>query len=130
MTGLIWFVQVAHDPLFRAVDPATFPAYHREHMRLTTLVVGPLILAEAGAAIGILGLRLSCPSASWAGVVRLAVVWGGTMFLAVPRHDALARGFSSSAHAARVATNWIRTVAWTARAVLSLTMVADAMRAS
>lgn len=130
MTGLIWFVQVVHYPLFGAVDPATFPAYHREHMRLTTLVVGPLMLAEAGAAIAIVALRLSSPRLSWAGVALLAIVWGATMFLSVPRHDDLAHGFSASAHAALVATNWVRTVAWTARAVLALTMVADAMRAS
>lgn len=130
MAGLIWFVQVVHYPLFGGVDVATFPAYHREHMRLTTLVVGPLMLAEAGAAITIVALRLSSPTPSWMGVALLAVVWGATLFLAVPRHDELAQDFTASAHAALVATNWIRTVAWTARAVLSLTMVADVMPAS
>jgi hypothetical protein len=130
MAGLIWFVQVVHYPLFGAVDTATFPAYHRAHLRLTTLVVGPLMLAEAGAAIAILAFRLSSSSQSWAGVVLLAIAWGATMFLSVPRHDELAYGFSTSAHAALVATNWVRTVAWTARAALALTMVANAMRAS
>jgi len=52
------------------------------------------------------------------------------MWLSVPRHEELAHGFAVSTHQALVATNWIRTVAWTVRAVLSLTMVAGAMRAS
>lgn len=128
MAGLIWFVQVVHYPLFGAIDLATFPAYHREHVRLTTLVVGPLMLAEAAAAMAIVALRLSSPWLSWAGVALLAVVWGATMFLSVPRHDELAHGFSASAQAALVATNWIRTVAWSARAGLSLVMVDGAIR--
>ena len=130
MAGVIWFVQVVHYPLFGAVDPDTFLAYHRQHLRLTTLVVGPLMLAEAGAAIAIVALRVSSPTLSWLGVVLLAIVWGATMWLSVPRHDELAHGFAALAHAALVGTNWIRTVAWTARAVLSLTMVADVMPAS
>jgi hypothetical protein len=130
MAGLIWFVQMVHYPLFGAVDAAAFQAYHREHLRLTTLVVGPLMLAEASAAIAILVLQLSSPSTAWAGVVLLAIVWGATLFLSVPRHKQLAHGFTVSAHATLVATNWIRTVAWSARAALSMTMVASAMRAS
>ena len=55
---------------------------------------------------------------------------GAIMFLSVPRHDEPTVGFSASAHAALEATNRVRTDAWTARAVLALTMVADAMRAS
>ncbi|MEP7117458.1 MAG: hypothetical protein ABI880_07750 [Acidobacteriota bacterium] len=128
MTGLIWLVQVVHYPLFGAVDAAAFPTYHREHMHLVTLVVGPLMLIEATAAIAILTLRVSPPSLAWAGVVLLAVVWGATILLSVPHHDALTRGFSAATLAALVGTNWIRTVAWTARAGLSLLMVAGAMR--
>lgn len=128
MTGLIWLVQVVHYPLFASVDAAAFPAYHRQHIRLITLVVGPLMLVEAGAAIAIAVLQLASPWLAWAGVVLLAVVWGTTMLMSVPQHDALARGFSASAHTALVATNWIRTIAWTARAGLALGIVADAMR--
>ncbi len=127
MTGLIWLVQVVHYPLFAAIDPTAFPAYHREHLRLITLVVGPLMLVEAGAAIAVTMLRLSPPWLAWLGVVLLVVVWGTTMWLSVPQHDALARGFNASAHGALLATNWIRTVAWTARASVSLAMVARAM---
>ena len=53
MTGLIWFVQVVHYPLMADVDAQAFATYHREHSRLTTLVVGPLMLIEAGAAMWI-----------------------------------------------------------------------------
>ena len=127
MAGLIWFVQIVHYPLFGAVDPGAFAVYHRQHLRLTTLVVGPLMVAEAGAAIAIVALRVASPTLGWTGVVLLAIVWSATMWLSVPRHDELAHGFAVSSHAGLLATNWIRTAAWTARAVLSLTMVADAV---
>lgn len=128
MAGLIWLVQVVHYPLFDAVGAAAFPVYHREHMRLITLVVGPLMLVEAGAGLAILALRVAPAPLAWTGVALLAVVWGATMFLSVPHHDALSRGVSAASLAGLVGSNWIRTVAWTARAGVSLAMVASAMR--
>jgi hypothetical protein len=43
--------------------------------------------------------------------------------LQAPRHVALRRGFDPSVHARLVATNWIRTAAWSARSVLALAML-------
>jgi hypothetical protein len=48
------------------------------------------------------------------------VIWLSTALLQVPRHRALEAGFDPAAHRALVATNWIRTVAWTARGFLLL----------
>ena len=39
MTGLIWFVQVVHYPLFSEVEPGDFLRYHAAHPRRTTRVV-------------------------------------------------------------------------------------------
>ena len=54
MTGLIWCVQLVHYPLFRAVGEPGYAAYQDAHMRLTTLVVGPLMLLEAATALWLL----------------------------------------------------------------------------
>jgi hypothetical protein len=35
-------------------------------------------------------------------------------------HNALANGFDAQAHARLVDTNWIRTLAWTARGIFAL----------
>ncbi len=129
MAGLIWFVQVVHYPLFASVDAQVFPAYHLAHTRLTTLVVGPLMLIEAATALWIVGGRSATPPQAWIGLALLAAVWGATMWISVPRHTALAEGFNATAHAGLVATNWIRTVGWSLRAALSLAMVAGALRA-
>ena len=123
MTGLIAFVQIVHYPLFGAVDAASFSAYHREHLRRTTLVVAPLMLVEAATALAIAVLGLASRLTSATALALLGVVWGATMLLSVPRHNDLARQFTVSTHAALVATNWIRTIAWGARAALSLAML-------
>jgi hypothetical protein len=118
MTGLIWFVQIVHYPLFASVGRADFAAYEREHTRRTTLVVGPVMLVEALAAIALLAARPS--PAAWSGLGLLAVIWISTAFLQVPQHNILGFGFDPAAHARLVQTNWLRTAAWTARALLAL----------
>jgi hypothetical protein len=130
MTGLIWFVQVVHYPLFRSVGAPGYAAYQAEHMRLATLVVGPLMLLEAATALWLVLDRPAfvSPAQAWAGLALLAVAWLATVFLSVPRHEALRHGFDASAHAALVATNWIRTAAWSARSVLLLLALRAALR--
>lgn len=121
MTGLIWFVQVVHYPLFARVGADGFADYETAHAARTTWVVAPLMIAEAATA---LWLALARPpgvraEAAWLGLGLVVVIWGSTAFLQVPRHSELAAGFSVEAHRALVATNWARTVAWSVRAGLA-----------
>jgi hypothetical protein len=122
MTGLIWFVQVVHYPLFGVVGSNGYAAYQEEHMRLTTRVVAPLMALEAATALWLVldRPRFVSPTQAWTGLILLAVIWSSTAWLSVPRHEALLRGFDASAHAALVSTNWIRTAAWTGRSILLL----------
>ena len=76
MVGIIWFVQIVHYPLFARVGTTGFPAYSAAHSRLTGLVVGPPMLAEAATAVA---LVLGPPPgvSSWlavSGLVLLAVI--------------------------------------------------------
>ena len=50
MTGLIWFVQVVHYPLFSAVGRDRFSEYEGRHSRLTGRVVGAPMLLELATA--------------------------------------------------------------------------------
>ena len=52
----------------------------------------------------------------------LAVVWISTFAVQVPLHRRLAEGYDAARHRRLVLSNWIRTLAWTARAVLVLTI--------
>ncbi len=122
LTGLIWFVQIVHYPLFAAVGDSRFPSYERLHSELTTRVVAPVMIVEAITAVALLAVRpamLGVPAA-WSGLGFVILIWISTAFVQVPQHRVLAAGFSSSAHSKLVATNWIRTLAWSARSLLLL----------
>ena len=58
-----------------------------------------------------------------AGISLVAVIWLSTAFIQVPCHNRLVDGFDEEAHSRLVGSNWIRTVAWTIRGVLSLAML-------
>ncbi len=120
MVGVIWFVQVVHYPLFGGVGAAEFRAYAAAHGRRTTWVVAPPMLLEVGTALLLVWRRpVAMPAwSAWAGLLLLAVVWGSTFGLQVPRHEELGAGFDARAHRRLVRTNWLRTTAWTARGAL------------
>ncbi|MFZ9881304.1 MAG: hypothetical protein ACO3QC_07885 [Phycisphaerales bacterium] len=128
MTGLIWFVQVVHYPLFSAVGGTEFAAYSRAHQSLTTLVVGPAMLVEAlSAGLLVFARPAGIPAwLAWLGLALVAVIWLSTAMLQVPAHGRLAGGFDASTHGFLVGTNWIRTVCWSLRAVVVVVMLAAA----
>ena len=118
MTGLIWCIQVVHYPLFARVGAAGYRDYQMAHQGLITLIVGPAMLAEAAATALLLLTRRD--AVTIAGAALLAVIWLSTAFLQVPAHNVLTAGFDADAHARLVNTNWIRTLAWSARGLLAL----------
>lgn len=124
MVGLIWFVQLCHYPLFARVGPEAFDDYHAGHLPRTAVVVGPLMLLELGAAVALVGSPAPGRGRlAWLGLGLLALVWMSTALLQVPVHRALERGFDARVHRSLVRTNWIRTVAWSARGVVALLLL-------
>jgi hypothetical protein len=120
MTGLIWFVQVVHYPLFTEVGPERFAEYHSAHLRTTSAVVVPAMLLEALTAIL---LVLKAPGAQLkrgfaAGLLILLLIWAVTFFVSVPIHDDLALRYDIVMIDRLVNTNWLRTAGWSVRAVL------------
>jgi len=120
LVGLIWMVQVVHYPLFARVGLAEFVRYETAHASLITLVVGPLMLLELLTALLLLSVWPTSlpPWLGWLGLALIGLIWLTTMFVSVPLHARLAQGFDAQVHALLVATNWIRTLAWTARGLL------------
>lgn len=126
MVGLIWFVQIVHYPMLRNVGDESFLDYIRLHQRLTTWVVAPFMLIEAFTAVGLVYWSPGNISATWwwTGIALIFVIWLSTAALQVPRHGALVEhGFSMTQYSSLLATNWIRTAAWTARGILMTTIV-------
>ncbi len=124
MVGLIWLIQVVHYPLFAQVGEENFVRYSEDHQRLITLIVLPLMVCEL---ITSFWLRTNRPQAVpdnfvIAGIVLVVVIWLSTFFIQVPQHGRLATAFDLGTIQLLVRGNWIRTVAWSLRGVLSLYM--------
>jgi hypothetical protein len=117
MAGLIWFVQIVHYPMMASFDHQKFSSHEKEHCDRTGWVVVPLMLGEVFTFALLLFEGMRSNTFLLSGVL-LGVIWASTFLLQVPLHRALLEGWNVRAHRQLVATNWIRTSAWTARAGL------------
>jgi hypothetical protein len=122
LVGLIWTIQVVHYPLMAAVGKAEWAAYHAAHSERITFLVAPLMLAEVVAAGALVLARPSSVPlwAAWFACGLVAAAWLATGFLSVPSHGRLSAGLSVQEIGYLVATNWVRTAAWSARGGLLL----------
>lgn len=112
-------VQLVHYPMMGKLGQ-TFDDCHKFHLSGMGVVVGPVMLVEAGTAVALCWTNSASPI-WWLGVMLLACIWASTFFTQVPLHNQLACGFDPRIHRRLVRSNWVRTVAWTLRSVLALT---------
>ena len=120
MTALIWFVQLVQYPSFSRVGADFFPAFHTLHSSRITFIVGPLMIGEAVSAVGLLWrpARVTESWEIWLGIGLVSVIWASTFLLQVAMHGRLSKGFDEQAWRFLVTSNWVRTMAWSARAAL------------
>ena len=120
MCGVIWVVQLVHYPGFAYVDHNEFVAFHRHHTRKISMVVIPTMVVEwlTGAYL----LFAQVPSYGQGLHIVLfailAVIWLSTFLVQAPLHSKLKHGKDSTSIKKLVATNWVRTIGWTARAAI------------
>ncbi len=127
MTGVIWFVQVVHYPLFASVGADEWQSYHRKHSRRTTwVVIAPMTidLATSVALVAVVPDGVS-PVLVAAGAVAV-VTWGATGLLAVPAHRHLGDGWHGGVGRRLTLTNWVRTTAWSLHSLVVLAALAQA----
>ena len=112
---LIWLVQIIIYPGFHRIPSANFVAYHRWYAFRISVVVMPLMLGEI--------VLLLCwwwggaeRSAAYIATLAVFVVWLSTFGLQVPTHKRLQHGKDDDLIRRLVATNWIRTLAWSIKA--------------
>ena len=133
MTGVIWVIQLVHYPIFDAIehgdDNAGWAAFARRHTSSISLVVGPLMLAE-----GISGVWLAAdppPGVSQvlavSSLALMGLAYGVTAFVSAPLHTRLAHHFDAGLHRRLLDTNWIRTAAWSGRAILLVVIAFSAI---
>ena len=117
LAGLIWSIQLLVYPQFRRVKAEEFIEFHFAHCLRTGLLVAPLLLVEAGTAAVLLwqGHR-ELPFIISVGLIP--VIWLSTAVFQAPLHVKLMRGYDAEIIRRLTLTNWLRTLAWTARGVL------------
>ena len=130
MFGVIWIVQVVHYPLMRFVSGEQFARFETAHRVRISWVVGPLMAVEGLCVLAFLfappaGLSWWLP---WAGAAAEAVAIGTTVFVSAPLHERLNARFDAATLDRLVVTNWIRTVAWSARAAVAIAILIAVLR--
>ncbi|MDG1896544.1 MAG: hypothetical protein P8J37_16700 [Fuerstiella sp.] len=129
MAGLICCVQVVPYPWFANVGSDQFKTYEELHQRLTTWVVGPAMLVELATAVMLLKVMpAESRTLAWIGLVLVVLIWLSTALLSVPAHNSLTIKYTTAAYQKLITTNWLRTIAWTARGILVLVMTYRCMK--
>jgi hypothetical protein len=120
LTGLIWTVQVVHYPSFGLVPKAAWPAFHAAHTRRMSYVVLVPMVLELGLAAWLAwaGRAVLPAGAGWWSLGLVGLILAATFFISVPFHNRLEQGFDYIAIDGLTRTNWLRTLAWTARMML------------
>ncbi len=126
MVGLIWMVQIVHYPMLGQLSELAPSTAALDHQRRISLVVGPLMAVEGVTALALLVSRPATMGAlqAWLAASLLGVALLSTIALQVPLHGRLAQGHDAEVMRRLLATNWIRTVAWTARGVVLAVVLA------
>ena len=131
MTGVIWFVQWVHYPLLATVSVEHAVETAVDHQRRTGQVLAIPMALEGVTTLWLLASRPDVVSLilPWLGAVLLAVALGSTVFLSVPLHAKMATNPTVDVGRRLVVTNWPRTIAWSARAVVCAVMLLQVVRA-
>lgn len=124
MVGFIWTIQVLQYPLMAEVPRDGFRRFEEVHQRRVTAVIalfGPLEVVMAS--LVFLTVDTVPSWLSFGSGAVLAAIWTSTAFFYAPLHARLAEGFDEHLHRRLVDTNWLRTIAWTARGVAAAWML-------
>jgi hypothetical protein len=120
LTGVIWVVQLVQYPFFAYIKPESFTKYHDDYRFWITPVVAPPMIVELLSSIFLVFYPPENIDSRLIlfGLILTVITWASTFFRQVPLHEKLAAGFDAKTHAALVHTNWLRTAAWSLRALL------------
>ncbi|MFZ4596200.1 MAG: hypothetical protein ACOYOF_18225 [Verrucomicrobiaceae bacterium] len=127
MVGVIWLVQLLVYPAMREVPAERWIPWHLQHCQRISYVVGPLMLGEVFTALG-LWLQGLSGAVFYISLALLAVNWLSTLVIQIPLHGICEGVHSPTAIRQLITTNWIRTLAWSARGALVGVLVLEATR--
>ena len=120
MTGVIWFVQIIHYPLFKFIPEESFPNFSVLHSTNAGYIVIVPMVTELITSILLLKWHPNGLPYYYflTGFILVLIIWFSTFLLQVPIHDSLSKGYDERRVDMLVKTNWLRTTAWSLRAML------------
>lgn len=126
MVGVIWTVQLVHYPMLAAMSELVPSTAATDHQRRISWVVGPLMAAEGATALVLLVDRPASMGwlSAWLAAALLGVALLSTIVVQVPLHSRLAAGHDDATARRLITSNWLRTIAWTARGLVLAVVVA------
>ncbi|HEY0777996.1 MAG TPA: hypothetical protein VGD56_08525 [Gemmatirosa sp.] len=132
LTGVSWFVQLVHYPLFAQVAEPGWSGYAAEQERRLALAVGgPMLLELVTAALLVVAPPVWLPRAmAVALAVLVGVVWLLTWRLERPLRTRLAARFDRFAHRTLVLSHWVRVLAWWTRSSFLLLIASQVLTAA
>jgi hypothetical protein len=115
MTGICWFVQIIHYPLFHEISSKDFPNYEQKNYRTTYLTV-PVMIVELFT--GIYLLFNAYADLFLYNMILLFFIELSTILFQIPIQISLSKKGSSIMISKLVYTNWIRTILWSVRCII------------
>lgn len=115
MTGIIWFVQIIHYPLYKKIDRQSFLAYEQLHTRLAFYLIGPMMLAELVSTLIVAWLFTHTLTILL--LIMVVVMWLSTFMVQARIHRQLTKAYDETKLNRLIRTNWFRTIVWTVKGI-------------
>lgn len=124
LTGLIWYVQIVHYPLYKLVSQEDWLEYEKAHVRRTKWVTFYPMLVEALTGVLTLYMWYSKNMAieilllmGINGILALST-WITTFTIQYPLHMQLCQAYNLVYIQRLINSNWLRVFIWTLRSIL------------
>ncbi|MAF78956.1 MAG: hypothetical protein CME63_16180 [Halobacteriovoraceae bacterium] len=120
MLGVIWVIQIVHYPSFRFAKLGPFRDFTSFHVKAISSIVIPLMTIEL-----LSGSFLAYKSPRPLILLNFTLIlltWLSTFILSVPLHNKLSQDFDLKNIEKLVLTNWPRTLMWTIRSVILISL--------
>lgn len=120
LCGLIWLIQILHYPFFANLERENYTKYQQRHMYLISFLVIPVMLMELITSVLLVFQPSDFQVEFIIGLILVVLIWASTFFVQMPIHQKLLQGYDREIIQNLVSTNWIRTIGWTTKSILSI----------
>jgi hypothetical protein len=121
MFGLIFTTQIVSYPMFLKVKSTNFKLYHKHYVKKISFIVMPLMVLEL--IVATLLVYMSNSIIINLIFFNLMLIFLSTYFIQVPIHEKIKTDPNEKLLLRLVRTNWIRTLLWMVKCILSIRLL-------